>query len=77
MTSFPTAVELGKALGRPLESRILLLDAQAADGYLREWQPPGLPPSRHWGYAIQWWAFALATLVIWALMSFRKERSPA
>lgn len=75
ITSFPTSAELSAALGKKLEPRMLLLDPHAVDGYLREWQPPGLPPSRHWGYAIQWWAFAFAAFVLWALMSLRKEPS--
>ena len=25
---------------------------------MREWSPPGMPPSRHFSYAIQWWGFA-------------------
>jgi hypothetical protein len=46
-----------------LERRIVLLDPGAADGYVRDWQPPGVPPARHWAYAIQWWLFAV-TLVV-------------
>lgn len=76
VTSYPTSAELSAALGRKLEKRILLLDPHAPDGYLREWQPPGLPPSRHFGYAIQWWAFAAAALALWIVMSLRK-RAPA
>lgn len=76
VTSFPTFDELSAVLGRKLEKRVLLLDPHAPDGYLREWQPPGLPPSRHFGYAIQWWAFAVAALALWVVMSLRK-RAPA
>jgi surfeit locus 1 family protein len=76
VTSFPTSAELGAALGRKLEKRILLLDPHAPDGYLREWQPPGLPPSRHFGYAIQWWTFVVAALALWMIVSLRK-RTPA
>lgn len=76
VTSFPTSAELSAALGRKLERQILLLDPHAPDGYLRAWQPPGLPPSRHFGYAIQWWAFAAAAFTVWFVMSLRK-RAPA
>jgi len=64
--------QLAAVLGRRLEPRILLLDPGAPDGYLREWQPPGLPPLRHWSYALQWWAFAVAAVVIWFVLSWRK-----
>lgn len=73
VTSFPESGELSAALGRKLESRILLLDPRDAEGYLRKWQPPGLPPSRHFGYAIQWWAFALAAVVLWIVMGLRRK----
>src|SRR5262249_30641763 len=50
VTSYPTPAELAQTLGRPVESRIVLLDANAPDGYVREWQPPGLTAERHWSY---------------------------
>lgn len=77
LTSFPRPEELSAALGRHVEARILLLDPRAPDGYLRDWQPPGLSPSRHWSYAIQWWSFALATLAIWIVLNWRRGRSTA
>ncbi len=75
VTSFPTADELAQALGEPVESRILLLDAQAPLGYVRDWQPPGMAPLRHFSYAIQWWCFAALALVVWAVMSRRRARA--
>jgi surfeit locus 1 family protein len=71
VTSYPTMPELERALGRPLEPRILLLDPHAPLGLLRDWQPPGLPPLRYLSYAIQWWCFAGLALVIWAVMSLK------
>jgi surfeit locus 1 family protein len=72
VTSFPTHDELASALGSKLERRILLLDAQVASGYVREWSPPGMPPSRHFSYAIQWWGFAAVLLVLYFGLNFRK-----
>ncbi|MGH8132309.1 MAG: SURF1 family protein [Steroidobacteraceae bacterium] len=72
VTSFPSAAQLRRALGRPLAERIVLLDAGEPFGYLREWQPPGLPPLRYLSYAIQWWSFAGLALIIWALLSTRR-----
>ncbi len=72
VTSYPTMKELSAALGRPLEPRIVLLDAREPDGYVRDWQPPGMQPIRHWSYAIQWWAFAVVTLIFWAVVSRTK-----
>jgi surfeit locus 1 family protein len=69
VTAYPSMRELSVALGQQLPERILLLDAQAPYGYVREWQPPGMAPARHLSYAIQWWGFAFALIVIWAVLS--------
>ena len=74
VTSFPRAAELRAALGRPLATRILLLDPAAAHGYVRTWTLPGMPALENWGYAIQWWAFALTAGVIWLVLSLRRSR---
>jgi len=72
LTSFPTQAELAATLGKQLPRRILLLDADAPGGYVRVWTPPGLPPSRHFSYAIQWWGFAIVLLVLYFGLNFRK-----
>jgi surfeit locus 1 family protein len=72
VTSYPTMKELSAALARPLEPRIVLLDAGEPNGYVRDWRPPGMEPIRHWSYAIQWWAFAIVTLIFWAVVSRTK-----
>jgi surfeit locus 1 family protein len=51
---------------------VLLLDAEIPGGYVREWSPPGMPPSRHFSYAIQWWGFAGVLLVLYFGLNFRK-----
>jgi surfeit locus 1 family protein len=71
VTSYPDMPQLEVVLGRRLSSHILLLDPAEPFGYVRAWQPPGLPPLRHFSYAVQWWSFALATLILWALLSRR------
>jgi surfeit locus 1 family protein len=75
VTSFPHPAELSAALGRAVEARILLLDARAPNGYVREWEPPGLPAMRHWSYAVQWWAFAALAGVLWVILGLRKKKS--
>jgi surfeit locus 1 family protein len=73
VTTYPHAADLISALGRPAESRILLLDPRAMNGYVREWLPPGLPAARHWSYAVQWWAFAVLAITLWLVLGFRKK----
>jgi len=72
LTSFPTHSELQAVLGQKLERRILLMDPDLPGGHVREWQPPGLDPSRHFSYAIQWWGFAVVLLVLYFALNFRK-----
>ena len=77
VTSYPDTLELGNALGTPVAARIVLLDPAAPSGYVRVWQPPGLPPLRHFSYAVQWWGFALLILVFWAVVSRRPPAQAA
>jgi surfeit locus 1 family protein len=74
VTSFPAATDLARALGVALPARMLLLDPDAPHGYLRDWQPPGIAPLRHYSYAIQWWVFAGATVIGWLLYGLRRGR---
>jgi surfeit locus 1 family protein len=75
VTSYPDMAQLAAALAVPLAPRILLLDPVAPFGYVRAWQPPGLPPLRHFSYAVQWWSFALLTLILWAALSRRPPQA--
>lgn len=77
VTSFPSLDQLATRLGRPVEPRVLLLDAHQPDSYVCDWQPPGMPPLRHWSYAIQWWAFAVLAVVLWGVLSVKRgARTP-
>lgn len=70
---FPVPADLEQALGQPVESRILLLDADQPDGYERAWRPAlEFPPERHLGYAVQWIALAIATLVTFIALSLER-----
>ncbi len=75
VTGFPQMPELAAAYGAALEPRILLLDPSQPAGYVRDWQPPGMAPLRHFSYAIQWWSFAALALFLWVFMSLRKRRT--
>jgi surfeit locus 1 family protein len=77
VTSFPTLDELAGALGHAVQPWMLLLDPASPDGYVRDWQPPGLAPLRHWSYAIQWWGFAVTAVILWAVMAARRPATKA
>jgi surfeit locus 1 family protein len=71
--SFPKQAQLERVLGTKLYPGIVLLDAGQPDGYVREWQPPGLPPERHLGYSIQWYGLATTLLIIWIVVNLKKR----
>ncbi|MGI9247249.1 MAG: SURF1 family protein [Steroidobacteraceae bacterium] len=72
--NFPRPQDVEQALGRPVESRILLLDPTAEEGYERVWRPAmGFGPERHLGYAIQWFVFALVAVVLFVSLSLRRH----
>lgn len=56
-----------------LQERVFLLDDAAGHGFARDWKPVIMPPSRHIGYAVQWFGL---TLTLWLLYFFwlRKGR---
>lgn len=66
------ADEIATDLGKPLLPRMLLLDADANSGFVREWTPNVMPPARHLAYAFQWFTFALVALVVFVAVHWRK-----
>ncbi len=75
-TSFPTAAQLGAALGQRIEPRELLLAAAEPMGYRRDWEPRGngFGPSRHVAYALQWWSFGALTLFLYFFMNIERRK---
>lgn len=66
---------IGEDLHRTLYPRVLLLDADPASPYLRQWTPDAMPPARHRAYALQWFTFALAAIVIFFVMHRRNSET--
>lgn len=68
---------LARELGLPaLAPRVLKLDPSLDLGYARDLDvlPNTLPPERHFGYAVQWFALALAVLATALILTFRRQR---
>ena len=65
------------ALPAPLAPRVLRLDPALQLGYARDLQllANTLPPERHRGYAVQWFALAIAVLATALILTFRKARN--
>ncbi len=58
--------------------RVLRLDPDLPLGHTRDLNvlPNTLPPERHLGYAVQWFALAAAVLIIAVLLTLRHRRRP-
>jgi surfeit locus 1 family protein len=66
---FISLPELSKLLGRTLFSYVLVLEPHHAAAYDIEWQVVIMGPEKHVGYAIQWFAFALTLLILFAALN--------
>lgn len=80
VANFPSHEEISRLLGESTwapAAEAILLDADAPDGYARNWAPPGFPPIRHIGYAVQWFGLALALAVIYIVTNFKRNRETA
>jgi surfeit locus 1 family protein len=75
VAAYPTRAEVAQLLQESNWASVadlILLDADLPDGYVRNWAPPGFPPLRHIGYALQWFGLALALAVIYVVTNFRR-----
>ena len=64
--------ELAKRLNTDLYPAVVMLDADQPGGYLRNWRPVIKGPAMHYGYAVQWFAMALATIVLFGWFTVRR-----
>ncbi|HJW47239.1 MAG TPA: SURF1 family protein [Lysobacter sp.] len=73
----PAAIAGNTGLSVPLAARVLRLDPTLPLGYERDLAllSNTLPPEKHRGYSVQWFALALAALVTALVLTFRKARS--
>lgn len=69
---YPTLEELANVLERDVQPFVLLLDPDDDHGFFRHWVPEEMGPSRHYAYALQWFAMGivLAALLVW---NYRKR----
>ena len=63
--------QLGRRLQQELQPFTLRLSADAPHGYRRDWAESQMSANKHYGYAFQWFAMALAVLVLWWIYSIR------
>lgn len=72
----PAAIAQALGLQASLAPRVLRLDPTLPIGYERDTEllANTLPPEKHRGYSLQWFALAVAVLVIALILTFRKPR---
>lgn len=64
---------IGSLLGVTVEPFAVRMNADQEHGYLRQWPLPPFSPSKHLGYAVQWFALALALLVIMVALNTKRR----
>lgn len=68
---------LGRLLGLALAPVVVHLEPGHPDALRPLAPPPPLAPDRHRAYAVQWFAFAVALVVIYVLFGYLRQASPA
>lgn len=61
-------------LALPVFPWVVLLSPNAPDGFTRDWKPINMPPSKHIGYAVQWFSFAIVLIIIFIVCRPRRKR---
>ena len=61
--------------GLTLQPVMILQQDDVEDGLVRQWARPDSGAARNLGYAFQWFAMALAVLIIYLVLSVKRERS--
>lgn len=73
VVQYPAVEELRCLFRQPVAAGQLLLDADADFGFRRQWKALGLPPQRHYGYALQWLALTLTQFVLLIILNVRRR----
>lgn len=60
--------EIAADLHRTVYPHVLLLDPDPHSAYLRIWTANIMPPARHRAYALQWFSFAIAAIVMFFVL---------
>ena len=61
-----------KQLGYKLQPFVILLDADSEAGFVRDWYIKKISPEKNISYAVQWFALALALVIIFIVVNTHK-----
>jgi surfeit locus 1 family protein len=74
--NYPEHASVERVLDRKVLPGLLLLDADQPDGFERVWQARmDMGSEKHFGYAVQWFGFALAALALFIVLGFKRGQS--
>ncbi len=65
--------QLAKATKQDLYPFIVLLDQKDPNGFARDWTPTISSPHKNLAYAIQWFAMAIVTFILYIVLSIRRK----
>ena len=75
IVQYPDIATLRCLTGLPLADGIVLQDPAAGDALVRDWTVgQAVPPTRHFGYAAQWFMFALVLSYFFVRLNLRNSR---
>lgn len=72
------AIDIAKIsdfLHKPVYSFIIRENANPSEPYIRNWPIVSMPPARHYGYAVQWFALAILVFIIFIGLNLKKSCS--
>lgn len=68
--------QIASLIQKPLFPYVLMLQANASNISPIEQQVTNMPPERHMGYAVQWFALALTLLILFVALSWDRRSKP-
>ena len=66
-------VQFGKAMGYSVYPYTVRLEQDQAGALPRYWPSSVMQPEQHMGYAVQWFAMAIAVFIAWLFFSVRRK----
>ena len=73
LLEYPDGPSVAGILHKCISPFIIRLDQDMPAGFARQWAIVSSPPYRHYGYAAQWFAFALTIVIIFVALMRRKQ----
>jgi surfeit locus 1 family protein len=62
-------------ISKPLLPFVIYIDPKETLGYIKNWHPMVMPAEKHFGYAFQWAALAIAWLILMISLRIKTQKS--